>query len=144
MPYCRLLCVLPALLIGACTSVTAQGVIRDPEGRPIGNASVRLRDAASGAALETASSEANGCFNLFAAVKGDQSRFILEVGAPGRKELAFTFEQDQHAPLLVIVAGQSAPQEGSVRPIASLERYSLFDLYCAPAVVPDATTLGIR
>ena len=144
MPCCRLLCVLPALLIGACSSVTAHGVIRDFEGRPIENASVSVREPASGTALETALSEANGCFNLFAAVKGDQNQFILEVKAPGRKAVAFTFERNQHDPLLVIVAGQSAPQEGSVRPITSLERYSLFDLYCAPAVVPDATTLGIR
>jgi len=143
MPVCRYLGVLPALLISACTSVSVHGIIRDPEGRPIDNASVTVREAASSTALETAPSELNGCFNLFAVVKRDQRRFILEVGAPGRKAAAFTFERNQRDPFLVIVADQSAPQDSSVRALTPSERNGLYDMYCAPANVPGATSLGL-
>lgn len=140
----RLVGVLPALLITACTSVTVHGIIRDSEGRPIDNASVTVREADSGTNLDTNSSQLTGCFNLFALVKRDQLRFILEAGAPGRKAAAFTFERNQRDPLMVIVVDQSAPQESSIRAINPLERNSLYDLYCAPANVPGATGLGLR
>jgi len=144
MPVCRYLAVLPALLITACTSVSVHGIIRDSEGRPVENASVSVREAASSTALETASSQVTGCFNLFSVVKRDQRRFILEAGAPGRKAAAFTFERNQREPLLVIVAGQDDPRASSVRAITPPERNSLYDLYCAPANVPGATSLGLR
>jgi len=144
MPVCRYLGLLPALLITACTSVSAHGIIRDPEGRPIDNASVTVREATSSTTLETAPSQLNGCFNLFALVKRDQLRFILEAEAPGRKAAAFTFERNQRDPLLVIVVGQSALQDSSIRAITPSERNSLYDMYCAPANVPGATSLGLR
>ena len=144
MPVCRYLVALPALVITACTSVTVHGIIRDPEGRPIDNASVTVREAASGTNLDTNSSQLTGCFNLFAVVKRDQLRFVLEAGAPGRKAAAFTFERNQRDPLLVIVVDESAPQESSVRRITPSEKNSLYDLYCAPSGVPGATSLGLR
>jgi hypothetical protein len=144
MPVCRSLAILSALLITGCTSVSAHGIIRDSEGRPIDSASVTVREATSGTTLETASSEVTGCFNLFALVKREQSRFILEAGAPGRKPVAFTFERNQRDPLLIVVAGDSAHEDSSVRALTPSERNSLYDLYCAPASVPGATSLGLR
>lgn len=144
MRVCRWLAVLPALLISACASVTVHGIIRDSEGRPIDNASVSVREETSGTALETSSSQVTGCFNLFKVVKPEQLRFILDVGAPGRKPADFTFDRNLADPVLVVVADQSAPQESSVRTITPSERNSLYDLYCAPPGVPNATSLGLR
>ena len=139
----RSLCVL-ALLVTGCISVSARGLIRDANGRPIERAAVTVREAASNTALESASSEANGCFTLFKGVRRDQIQFVLEVSALGQKAATFTFERKQRDALLVTLVEQSSSQESSIRAATAFERVSLYEPPCAPVLPPDVSSIGIR
>jgi hypothetical protein len=139
----RLLCVLAFLTTG-CASVSARGLIRDANGRPIEKAAVTVRDAASRTALESASSEANGCFTLLKGVRRDQLQFVLEVSAPGQRTAIFAFERKQRDALLVTLVEQSSSQESSIRAATAFERVSLYEPPCAPFLPPDVSSIGIR
>jgi hypothetical protein len=139
----RLLCVLAFLTTG-CASVSARGLIRDANGRPIEKAAVTVRNAASRTALESASSEGNGCFTLFKGVRRDQLQFVLEVSAPGQRTAIFAFERKQRDALLVTLVEQSSSQESSIRAATAFERVSLYEPPCAPFLPPDVSSIGIR
>lgn len=138
-----MLCV-AALLITGCTSVSARGLIRDANGRPIERAAVSVREAASSTALEKASSGANGCFTLLKGVRRDQVQFVLEVTAPGQKSATFTFERSRGDSLLVTLVEQSSARDSRIRAATAFERASLYEPNCAPLIPPDVTSIGIR
>jgi hypothetical protein len=136
-------CIL-ALLVTGCTSVSARGLIRDANGKPIEKAAVTVRETASSTALARASSGADGCFTLLKGVRRDQVQFALEVAAPGQKSATFTFERKQRDALLVTLVEQSAARESSIRAATAFERVSLYEPPCAPFLPPDVSSIGIR
>lgn len=137
--------VLPVLLLVGCSSVSARGRILDPGGRPIENAVAAVRAGDSGPALESASSDQNGCFDVFiVSAPPGQQRFTLEIGAPGRKAVTLEFERSEREPLLVTLTVASDAGPGSVRVATPDEKSSAYDLYCIPVAVQGATSLGLR
>jgi hypothetical protein len=140
----RLLLVLSAFLSLGCSSVQARGRILDAFGKPVENASAAVRVDGAGPALETATSDQNGCFNIYVIKGPHEPRFVLEVRAPGRKTETFRFERKERDPLLVTLVDPSAAQPGGIRAATAEERTSQYDLYCVPWVVPGAMSLGLR
>jgi hypothetical protein len=144
MAICRLVWVLPALLISACSSVQVRGIIRDANGRPIESASVTAHDETSNTSLASATSDANGCFNFFTVVRRDQPRLRVEVSAPRQKPVTLTVDRKQSDPVLVTLVDHSSVQDSGARTPTPLERANLYELNCESIALPGGAMLAPR
>ncbi len=144
MPVFRIFFLVAALSSAACASVQVHGVVRDEQGQPVPNAVATVRDAATGAAVVTGVSNANGCLDLFELVKGQQKSFTLQVEAPDYREVHFSFPRREEPTLLVTLTAAAGAAESTVRPIPWDEQAATYRLYCVQAGPPAAGMIGVR
>ncbi|HEX5856006.1 MAG TPA: hypothetical protein VFZ57_10330, partial [Thermoanaerobaculia bacterium] len=92
----------------------------------------------------SAPSDDRGCFNVYLTSPPKQQRFTLQVRAPGRKPVTLEFDRSGLDPFLVTLVDESGEGTSGIRAVTPDEKNSVYDIYCAPMVVPGATGIGLR
>jgi hypothetical protein len=115
-----------------CSSVSAHGIIKTPDGTPVTDASLTLTEPETGKLTARSSSDLRGCFSVYEPVKSGDRSYLLHISSPGYKSLVLTVRMHEKPLLLVTLAGDQSPDESASRPILSRERNVLYDIPCVP------------
>ena len=121
-----------AWLSASCATVFTRGVVRDPAGQPIGNASVRVTSVESGKLVMATVTDAAGCFNLheFPPERGSR-HFRLDISVAGSKPVSLLF--NLQTPVLEgTLATESSAGESRLTPLTNEQAYARWELICAP------------
>jgi hypothetical protein len=128
-------------LSAGCATVMARGVVRGADGRPVPDATIRVRASGEREPFLAAKSEADGCFNARELAPRGARRFTIELSAPGRKPISL--ETGTTSPiLLVLLEPDSVDEASAVRPMTAAERSALWEPVCAAAIPRAASSLA--
>jgi hypothetical protein len=132
-----------ASLLAGCSTITARGVVRDPGGKPIPDAVVRVKVAGDGKPALAAKTDANGCFNASDFAPRGERELTIEVSAAGFRTATSEFSLRVNEPILwATLAPDSAREPSALRPMSSSERNGVWEPICAPAIPRAASSLG--
>lgn len=126
--------VLIAIFVQGCTSVSAHGIIKTPNGNPVADALLTLTEPETGRLTARSSSDLRGCFSVYEPVKSGDGSYVLHISSPGYKSLDLGVRMHEKPLFLVTLAGDKSPDESVSRPIDPRERSVLYDAACVPLV----------
>jgi hypothetical protein len=130
-------------LLAGCSTITARGVVRDPGGKPIPDAVVRVTAARGGKLALATKADANGCFNASDFAPRGERELTIEVSAAGSRAAISGFSLRANTPILwATLASDSAGESSELRPMSSSEHNAVWEPICAPAIPRAASSLG--
>jgi hypothetical protein len=120
-----------SFLLAGCATVFSRGVVRDANGTPLGNVSIRITSTQTGALVTSGFTDAGGCFSMFKTAPRGEKRFLLDASASGFKPT--TFALDLQTPILLgTLAAVSSEKASGFRKLRSEEAYTEWEMTCVP------------
>ena len=121
--------------------VGARGVVRNAAGAEIEDATVQIATTSGTSVLDVQQTTPNGCFTFSDVAPRHETRFTLDISAPGYKPAHLDLGAYK-VTLLVILAPDFAEQASELHPMTYDQTVGIYEPLCVTFVSHAASTLG--
>ena len=121
--------------------VGARGVVRNAAGAEIEDATVQIATTSGTSVLDVQQTTPNGCFTFSDVAPRHETRFTLDISAPGYKPAHLDLGAYK-VTLLVILAPDSAEEASELHPMTYDQTVGIYEPLCVTFVSHAASTLG--